>query len=346
VPDPRDHPDPAALDVVRRFIMGFRTTQLVHVAARLGIADLLADGAKDAPTLAAAVRAHPQALYRLLRALSSLGIFAETKDGRFELTPLADTLRRGVPRSLRDVALLYGDEWLWRAYGRLSHSVMTGQPAFDDAHGQTFYEYLHDFPDAASAFNRAMTAFSEQEAAAILAAYDFSSASTLVDIGAGQGALLIAILRAYPHAHGVLFDQDGVADHARHALVQAGLADRCDIAAGSFFEAVPAGGDVYLLKSVLHNWDDAACLTILRNCHAVAHRGSRLLIVERIIPQGNEPSEAKLFDINMLVVPGGLERTAAEYRQLLGEAGFDLIRVIPTKAPVSIIEGAPAAAPM
>jgi hypothetical protein len=232
-----DDQDPAALDVVRRFIMGFRTTQLVHVAAKLGIADLLQDGPKDASTLAAATGAHPRALYRVLRALSSLGIFAETTDGRFELTPLGQTLRRGVPGSLRDVALLYGDEWLWRAYGRLSHSVITGKPGFDDAHGQTFYQYLHDQPEAAAAFDRTMTAFSEQEAA-------------------------------------------------------------------------------------------------------------RLVIVERVVPEDNEPSEAKLFDINMLVVPGGLERTAAEYEKILGEAGFDLIRVIPTTSSVSVIESTPAATSM
>src|SRR5262245_60550130 len=182
------------VDEVRRLIMGFRTTQLIYVAARLAIADKLAGGPQDACRLAIEAGAHPRALYRLLRALTSLGIFAEMADGRFGLTPLGETLRRDAPGSLRDVALLYGDEWMWSAYGSLSHSVTTGRPAFEYVHGQSFYDYLHNRPDTAATFDRAMTAFSEQEAAAILDAYDFSGASTLVDIGGGQGGLMIAVL--------------------------------------------------------------------------------------------------------------------------------------------------------
>jgi precorrin-6B methylase 2 len=208
-------------------------------------------------------------------------------------------------------------------------------------HGQTFYEYLHCRPETASTFDRAMTAFSEQEAAAILAAYDFSTVSTLVDVGAGQGALMAAILRAHPHARAILFDQHSVVEHGGDVAARAGVIDRCDIASGDFFEAVPAGGDLYVLKSVLHNWDDRESVSILKNCRDAMSHTARLVIVERVVPEGNGSSEAKLFDINMLVVPGGLERTAEEYRKILDQAGFELTRVIPTAAPVSIVESAP-----
>jgi hypothetical protein len=326
---------------MRRLIMGFRATQLVYVAAKLGIADRLADGPQDLAALAAASSAHPRALYRLLRALASLGIFAETSDGRFSLTRLAETLRRDTPGSLRDVALLYGDEWLWSAYGRMAHSVQTGRSAFEHVHGQTFYDYLHNRPETAATFDRAMTAFSAHEAAAILNAYDFSGASTLVDVGAGQGALMIAILRARPRTRAILFDQAGVVEHARAVATDAGVSGRVTIAPGDFFESVPAGGDVYVLKSVLHNWEDPDSIAILKNCRAAMSNRSRLLVVERVVPEGNAASEAKLFDINMMVVPGGLERTTTEYRNILEASGFDLTRVIPTAAPVSILESVP-----
>jgi O-methyltransferase domain/Dimerisation domain len=336
--EPQDAPP---LEVARRLIMGFRTTQLVHVAAKLGIADLLKDGPQEASAMATAVGAHPRALYRLLRALTSLGIFAETIDGRFQLTPLAHTLRSDIPGSLRDLALLYGDEWVWTAYGRTLYSVTSGLPAFDLVHGQTLFEYLHLHPQAASTFDRGMTAYSEQEAAAVLGAYDFSDVSNVVDVGGGQGALLAAILSAHPHTCGVLFDQSGVLDRARNVLARAGVAGRCAVRPGDFFEAVPDGGDVYVLKSILHNWDDGRSIAILRNCRAVMRRGSKLLIIERVVPEGNEPSEAKLFDVNMLVVLGGLERTRREYNGILEDAGLGLTRVIPTKAPVSILEAVP-----
>ena len=328
-------------EIVRRLVMGFRTTQLVYIAAKLGIADVLADGPQQPSALATAVGAHPRALYRLLRALASLGLFAEMPDGRFELTPLADLLRSDAPGSLRPLALLYGDEWVWNAYGQASHSVLTGLPAFERVHGHTMFDYLQRHAEAAAAFDRGMTAYSEREAAAILDAHVFRDGSTVVDVGGGTGALLASILRAYPRARGILFEQAGVIDRARDLLTAAGVVDRCTMEAGSFFARVPDGGDVYVLKSILHNWDDLRSAAILRNCRSVMPRHARLLIVERVVPEGNEPSEAKLFDINMLVMLGGLERTTSEYRDILRAAGFDLIRVIPTGAPVSVLESAP-----
>jgi hypothetical protein len=328
-------------EIVQQLIMGFRTTQLLHVVAKLRIADLLQDGSRDATDLAHAVAAHPGALYRVLRALSSLGVFAEGSDGRFELTPLGQTLRSDTPGSLRGLAELYGEEWLWRAYGKTLGSVMSGLPAFQAAHGQTLFDYLSLHPEAASTFDQGMTAYSRQEAAAVLEACDFSNVRNIVDVGGGQGAFLAAILSSYPHAHGVLFDRESVIDRARNVLAEAGVADRCVMKSGDFFEAVPGGGDVYLLKSVLHNWDDARGIAILRNCRAVMESRSRLLIVERVVPEANDPSEAKLFDVNMLVVIGGRERTRDEYRDILAVAGFELTQVVPTRAPVSILEAVP-----
>lgn len=290
--------DVSALEVLRRLIMGFRTTQLVYVAAKLGIADLLENGPQGTLALASALGAQPLALYRLLRALASLGIFAETADGSFELTPLARTLQRDVPGSLRDMALLYGDEWLWQAYGRAEYSVMTGLPAFDHVHDRPFYAYLRDHTEAAATFDRAMSAFSRQEAAAILGAYDFSAASTIVDVGGGQGALLAVILSAHPRARGILLDQDDVIARARAALADVDGAERCTMATGDFFAAVPEGGDIYMLKSVLHNWDDARSIAILERCRGAMRGDAKLLVIERIVAEGNEYSEAKLFDIN------------------------------------------------
>jgi hypothetical protein len=333
--DPEDIP---AAETVRRLIMGFRTTQLIHACAQLGIADLLRDGSQNAPSMARATGAHPQALYRLLRALASLGFFAEDGDGRFELTALGQTLRSGTPGSLRDLAVLYGEQWIWNAYGSTLHSVMTGEPAFATVHGQTLFEYMHLHADAAAAFDRAMSAYSEHEAGAVLAAYDFSGVAAVVDVGGGHGGLLAAILKACPQVRGVLFEQSSVIDGARSAMTRAGVADRCTMRPGNFFEAVPTGGDVYILKSVLHNWDDRRSSAILNNCRDAMREGAKLLIIERLIPEGNEPAEAKLFDINMLVVLGGMERTRKEYQNLLSEAGYELARVIPTKSPVSIVE--------
>lgn len=342
--DPKDPQADAPAASLREMIMGFRTTQLIYVAARLGISDLLEDGPQDIPTLASAAGAHPSALYRLLRALASLGIFAETHDGRFELTPLAATLRSNAPGSLRDMALLYGDGWLWRAYGDTLYSVATGAPAFEHVHGQPFFEYLRLNPEAASVFDGAMTAFSEQESGAVLAAYDFSWAGTVVDVGGGRGALLAAILKAHPRARGILFDRPGVIDSARETAPPEGVADRFSTTAGDFFQEVPVGGDLYVLKSVLHDWNDARSVEILKNCRAAMQPASRLLVIERVVPEGNQPAEAKLFDINMLVVAGGAERTRQEYGRILAAGGFELTGIFPTRAPMSIVEGTPRAA--
>ena len=333
--------EPSARDALRERITGFRVTQMIHVAARLGLAERLARGPRPVDDLAAAVGAEPRALHRLLRALASLGIFTETAAGEFALTPQAELLRADAEGSLRDIALLYGEAWVWQVYGNLMHSVRTGAPAFVRTHRQPLYGYLHEHPRAAAQFNAVMTAFSNQESAAILAAYDFTRAETIVDIGGGHGALLAAVLRAHPHLAGILFDLPSVIAGARDLLNQAGLAVRAQCRAGDFFDEAPAGADLYMMKSVLHNWQDVDAQRILATCRAAMKASSRLLVIERVVPEGNAPAEAKLFDINMLVMAGGRERTEAEYRVLLAQSGLNFERAVALRAPLSIIVAMP-----
>ena len=331
----RQHNEHHLREVLREQIMGFRATQMIHVAAKLGLADLLAAGPRPVEELAAMASAEPQALHRLLRALASLGIFAEDPAGDFVLTPQAELLRSDVQGSLRDVALLYGEDWLWQAYGNMTHSVRTGAPAFTKTHGQPFYGYLHAHPRAAARFNAAMTGFSSHETAAILEAYDFSDVRSVVDIGGGHGALLAALLRAHPQMSGTLFDLPSVLAGAASVLGEMG--ERARTVAGDFFDEAPAGADLYVMKSVLHNWDDTDAQRILSTCRAAMAPEARLLVIERVVPDGNAPAEAKLFDINMLVVAGGRERTEPEYRRLLEQAGLALTRVGGTRSPLSVI---------
>jgi hypothetical protein len=326
---------------MRELIMGFRASQLIYVAAKLGLADHLSAGPQSAIALACAVGAAAQPLYRLLRALASIGIFAETANGMFELTPLARFLRHDVAGSLKSTALLYGDEVFWAAYGEMIHSVRTGEPAFDHRHGESMYAYLAGHAGTASLFDAAMSGFSEREVAAILAAYDFSEFATIVDVGGGQGTLLAALLGTYPHLRGVILDRNEVAEGAGRLLAQAGLTERATFVAGNFFQAVPPGGDGYLLKSVIHNWDDAAARSILRNCRKAMRPDAHLIVMERVIPTANVPSEAKLFDINMLVTVGGKERTEEQYRGLFDTAGFDVAGITATASPLTLIEGVP-----
>jgi hypothetical protein len=326
---------------LRRLIMGFRTTQIIAVAARLGLADLLAREPQPAAALAAALDIDSDALRRLLRALGSLGLVAETAGSAYILTALGQGLRREVAGSVHGMAVLYGEEWLWAAYARLGDSVATGRPAFEQVHGAPLYAYLEQHPVAAAVFHDAMSSFSRQETAAILAAYDFAALTSVVDVGGGQGGLLAALLTAHPHLRGVLFDRPEVIAGALPELVHGSLSQRSTLVGGDFFASLPAGGDCYLLKSVLHNWDDRRCAAILRVCRAAIAPEGRLLVLERVVPAGNTPSEAALFDINMLVVGGGRERTEQEYAACLAAGGFRLGRVLPTASPLSVIEARP-----
>jgi ubiquinone/menaquinone biosynthesis C-methylase UbiE len=326
---------------LRRMIVGYRLSQALFVAAELGIADLLKDRPRSIDDLAQATGAHPPSLYRLLRLLASEGVFVEQDQGQFGLTPLAVPLQSDAPSTLRTRAIVDGAECNWRAWGQLMHSVMAGAPAFDHTFEMGFFDYLRQHPTAAASFDALMAEQTLPWARAIVDAYDFSSIGTLVDVGGGYGTLLVAILTAHPRLRGVLYDLPHVIAGARPRLTATEVTDRCDAIAGDFFAAVPDGGDSYLLKFILHDWDDDRCIAILKNCRRVMPIDGRLLVVEVIIPPNNEPGYGKYLDLNMLVLLTGRERTEAEYRKLFEATGFALARVVATPSEVSIIEGRP-----
>jgi len=331
--------DPTApLDQLVRLLNGYWHTQAIYVAAKLGLADQLADGPRSADDLAATVGANPRALYRLLRALASLGLFAENDAGRFALAPLAEGLRSGVPGSVRSLAIARG-EWQYQAWGQLLHSVQTGECAFEKLYGLPLFEYLAQHPDKGKLFDDAMIGVHGRETDAMLAAYDFGGIGTLADIGGGIGTVLAAVLRQYPSMRGLHFDLPGVSERARATFEAAGVAGRCRLVARNFFEGVPAGADAYLMRHIIHDWDDDKASLILRNCRTAMGGRGKLLVVEGLVPPGNEPAVSKFFDLAMMVLPGGLERTEAEYRRLFAAAGFRLARIVPTSAEVCVVEG-------
>jgi hypothetical protein len=324
-------------DTMRQMVTGCLVTQLTYVAAKLGIADRLADGPRTAAELATAVEVHPQSLYRVLRALASLGVFVEDEEGRFGLTPVSDPLRRDAPDSLHAYALMWG-ETFWPACGSLLHSVRTGQTAFDHLHGMGTFEYLRQHPQAAEIFDQAMSNLTRVQASAVVGAYDFSGVRTLVDVGGGLGTLLAAVLEANPMMRGVLYERPEVLPAARRALDEDGLLPRCELKRGDFFASVPEGGDAYALKDVLHDWDDDQASAILSNCARAMGREARLLVIERGMPPWNVPGPGKIVDVVMLALTGGRERTQPEYADLLGRAGLRLSRVVPTGAEPVVLE--------
>jgi hypothetical protein len=319
-------------------ITGYWTTQAVYVAAKLKIADLLADGPRSAEDLARATGTHAPSLYRLLRALASMGMFAETGSSLFELTPLAALLRRDAPGSQWALAVMSGEEH-YKAWGELLYSVETGKIAFDKLYGMPVFDFLSRNVEQAKVFDAAMVGVHGRESSAMVDAYDFSGIQVLADVGGGNGSLLTAVLKAHPSMRGLLYDLPGVVERARPNLAAAGVGERCDVVGGSFFESVPPGADAYLMRHIIHDWDDDKSLTILRNIHRVLPADGRLLLVEGVIPPGNDPCFGKLLDLTMLTIPGGKERTEAEYRELFRTAGFELTRIVPTNAEVSVIEG-------
>jgi O-methyltransferase/methyltransferase family protein len=326
--------------VMLNLTIGYWVSRLIHVAAKLKLADLLKDGPRSAGHLATATGVHAPALYRVLRALASVGIFAETKGGRFKLTPLAATLQTGVPASLRSWALMSNEKYTWDAWEELLHGVTTGGIPFLKAHGVPPFEYLERHPEDLEVFGESMTNLSGTENPTIAAAYKFSGVRTLVDVGGGHGSLLATILKTNPKLKGVLFDQPSViarAEKDRHVTAR-GIAERCRLESGSFFEAVPTGGDAYIMKYILHDWNDEQCVKILENCRNAMNEKGRVLVVDNVIPPGNDPNWGKLLDIQMLII-GGRERTKKEFASIFTEAGLKLTRIVPTKCGLSIVEG-------
>ena len=320
-----------------QMVAGYWVSQSLYVAAKLGIADLLKDGPRSADELAAATGAHADSLYRLLRALAGVGVFAEGEGRRFRQTPLSAPLQSG-PNSARALTIHTCERASWHAWGDLLHSITTGETAFAHTHGQEVFPYYAEHPESAEPFNQAMTEYSAVVAEAVNRAYDFSEFEKIVDIGGGHGQLLASVLKQNPRARGVVFDQPEVAEGAQAALAAEGLSERCEAAGGDFFEAVPAGGDAYLLKSIIHDWDDERSVRILRNINRAMKDGGRLLLVETYIPEGDGPAFSKLSDLHMMVMTGGRERTAFEFAKLFRRSGFRLTRIIPTDTLVYIIE--------
>ncbi|HVF27640.1 MAG TPA: methyltransferase [Pyrinomonadaceae bacterium] len=324
--------------VLMQMVMNVFVSQAISVAAKLGLADLLAEKPQTVAALAAATGTHERALYRLLRALASAGVFAETGPKVFSLTPLAETLRRNTPNSLRDAAIFMGEDWHWRVYGDMLYSVQTGSTAWGHVHGTEVFDYFRQNPEQSEIFNRAMTNMSLHAVPAVVEAYDFSGFRKLVDIAGGHGLLLAGVLRANPNVRGILFDLPHVTEGANQILKEEEVADRVEISVGDFFESVPAGADAYMMKHIIHDWDDERSLKILRNIHRAISADGKVLIIETVIPAGNDPHLGKLADLEMLVSPGGVERTEEEFRELLAQAGFRLSHVVPTKSHLSIIE--------
>jgi hypothetical protein len=333
--------EPSPRDTLLRMTNAFQVSQAIHVAATLGISDLLEDGPRSVDELAQATGTHAPTLYRLLRALASVGVFAEQPDGQFCSSPLAEYLKTNAPGSLRAWAMQIGQQYLWTSWGHLLHSVRTGEPAFPKLYGTTAWEYRQAHPEEDAIFNAAMTALSAGVVEAIVQSYDFSGIGVLVDVGGGEGVLLAAILAANPALRGILFDQPHVLTGANDLLERAGVADRCEVVSGNFFEVVPSGANAYLLKSIVHDWDDTATVKILRACRIAIADSGRLLVVEPIIRSGNEPDPAKYSDLNMLVMLGGQERPAEDFERLYAEAGFRLTDIIRTGSLMAIIEGVP-----
>jgi SAM-dependent methyltransferase len=321
---------------------GFRASRVLYVAASLGLADLLGDTLRTNDELATATDAHAPSLARVLRALVAIGVLWQDPGGRFGLTPLGATLRSDVPGSLRAWVLFALGEENHRVWGELMHSVRTGETAFEHVYGTDVWQYRNRHSEHGRLFDAAMGALMGGVDAAFAVAYPFAGVRRIIDVGGGDGTLLITLLRQHPWLEGVLFDLPEVAAHARRRIAEAGLAERCATIAGDVFESVPEGGDCYLLARVIHDWDDARAIAILRNCGRAMREAGRLLLLERIVPAPLEPSPAlhaaALTDLNMMVVTGGRERTEAEYRTLLSVAGVAEITIIPTGSGLSVLE--------
>jgi SAM-dependent methyltransferase len=334
------NPDPQTAFALFRMANGYVAAQALYVAADLGIADYLTEGALTAQELASKTGSHPDALARLLRALVAFGILNSNADERFTLTPIGEFLRSDVPGSMRSGVRFFAGPSTWRAWENLPHSIRTAEPAFDHAWGMSIFEYSKRHPDVSKIFDEAMEGLAALGSAAILAAYDFSQFRTLVDVGGGNGALLATVLRQHAALRGRLADLPHVVSRAAEVLNRAGVADRCEIIGCDFFETVPSGGDVYVLKSVLHDWDNPHALKILRNCHRAMKPSATLLLLERVLPEqpAVEAAPRYLIDLTMLVLtPGGRERTPAEFHKLLEAADFEFLGVTSTGGPYDII---------
>jgi hypothetical protein len=332
--------EPTAVPQMTGLLVGFMATQAIHVAARLGLADLVQEAPKTADELALATGAHGPSLRRLLQFLASLGVFVEDTAGGFRQTPLSATLRSDVAGSVRNLAIMFGSPFIWKAWGNLFDGVETGKPAFERTHGATFFDYLEAHVEDGAIFNAAMSATTSINLTSLIKSYDFSQFEKIVDVGGGHGALLQGILSANPTVRGVLADRPAVIAGAVTVRNEE-IADRCEICATNFFEAVPQGADAYVMKFIIHDWSDEESLKILKNCRRAIHPQGKLLLIEVVLRSPNEADRGRFMDLAMLTYLTGRERTEADFKTLLGRAGFSLTQVIPTGGLISIIEGKP-----
>jgi hypothetical protein len=329
-------PDPA--QQILNIATGYMASTALYAAITLNVADHLADGPKDVAELARTTGANEDALYRVLRLLASVGVFEEVGPRGFALNPAAALLRQG-PGSLRGMAVFLPDPLHLRVYANVMETMMTGRPAAETTLGMPIFEYLAKDSAYSKVFNDAMTTLSAPVIAAALEAYDFSGIGTLVDVAGGHGEVLMSVLQKYPNVRGVLTDVGHVIEGAQPRIAGAGLADRCQAVPCDFFEAVPEGGDAYIMKHILHDWDDARATTILRNIgKAMGGKRGKVILLESVIAAGSTPDLGKFIDIEMLLMPGGRERSGDEFRALFAGAGFELTKIVPTKSPLSVVE--------
>jgi ubiquinone/menaquinone biosynthesis C-methylase UbiE len=330
--------DDALSQQLLRMMQGYFLTQVVHVFATLGIADFLADDPKTSEALARLTATDHDTLCRLLRTAVGFGLLEERRPDSFTLLPLGALLRSGAPGSLRDYIIAMVGPSFWLPWGQLEHAIRHGKEAFTDVFGMNIWDYYAQHLNEARHFANAMGNISAVVADAVVAQYNASTYRKIVDVGGSHGTLLAALLQANPAARGMLFDRPNVIAEARQAIHALGLNERVELVEGDFFEEVPAGADLYLLKWILHDWDDTQCLAILRNIHRVAASDSKLLIVERLLPSAPEPSPVHLMDLHMLVVAGGRERSREEFEKLLSSAGYRLERVMPLPHVLNLLE--------
>ena len=334
---------PPSQVILYHLATGHYLSHALCLAARLGIADLLNDGPRHANELAEATGTHAPSLNRVMRLLASAGLFEEQENGSFALTSLGGHLRSAVPGSARAMVMLFAGERIQEAWRELEYCVRTGNPVFRKRGLDDPFADPARTPEDNANFDAAMADLTRLAAIAVAAVYDFAPLRTVVDVGGGNGALVIGILKASPHLHGIVFDQPHAAERARKPIAESGLAERCGAVGGDFFKEVPDGADAYILKHVIHDWDDDRAVTILKNCHRAMGNDGRVLIVEGVYPPRIDESLASrgaaANDVNMLVNTGGRQRSEAEFRALYNAAGFKLLRITPTQARVSVIEG-------
>ena len=333
--------NPPAHVGVFQLLSGAFVAGTVACVAQLGIPDLVEHGAKSADELAGQIGADPRALYRLMRAAACIGVLSEGTDGKFSETPLSAVLRSNATPSLRAFAIMHGREWHGRGWSELEYCVRTGKQAIEKAYGAHIFKYLEQHPEEGALFNQGMSELSMIDAPAVADAYWFGEIGSIVDIAGGHGQLLATILARNPHMKGTLYDLPHVVEGAKNGALKP-VMGRCSLASGDMFATVPGGADAYIMKHIIHDWQDEECIKILKACRKGVNEGGKLLVVDNVIPVGNEFCPGKLLDIQMMIFPGGQERTEKEFRELFAAAGWKLSRIIPTRVPESIVEGVPA----